>query len=95
MLSETRKALRIFTTSFDDELLDLIKAGIQDVKLVGCDFPVINEASDVVINDPLVKRAVITYVKCNFGEPDKYNELRDSYDNQKAQLRENSRYVGG
>ena len=31
-------------------------------------------------------RAVITYVKAHFGEPDDYDRLKKSYDEQKAQL---------
>jgi hypothetical protein len=34
----------------------------------------------------LVKRAVITYCKMHFGEPDGYDRLKASYDEQKAQL---------
>ena len=36
--------------------------------------------------DPLVLRAVITYCKLNFGQPDDYDRLKKSYDEQKAQL---------
>jgi len=95
MLAETRKALQITTTSFDDDILRLIKAGLRDVKTVGCDFPVIVGTSDVTIPDEMVAQAIITYVRCNFGSPDNYDKLKASYDEQKAQLRENSNYIGG
>ena len=36
--------------------------------------------------DPLYVQAVITYVRAHFGSPDDYDRLKDSYDEQKAQL---------
>jgi hypothetical protein len=30
--------------------------------------------------------AIVTYCKLNFGEPDNYDKLKESYDEQKAQL---------
>lgn len=93
MLQETRKALRIVSTAFDDEILELINAGVKDIELVGAVFDVTQTTGDVIITDPLAKRAVITYVKCNFGSPDNYEQLKSSYDEQKAQLRANSDYM--
>lgn len=95
MLNEARKALQITTTSFDDDILRLIKAGVKDVKTVGCNFTATVSTSDVVIEDEMAAQAVITYVRCNFGSPDNYDRLKASYDEQKAQLRENSNYNGG
>jgi hypothetical protein len=36
--------------------------------------------------DDICNLAVITYCKCNFGQPDDYDRLKKSYDEQKAQL---------
>ena len=36
--------------------------------------------------DALVKQAEITYFLMNFGQPDEYDRLKKSYDEQKAQL---------
>ena len=36
--------------------------------------------------DALVKQAEITYFLMNFGDPDSYDRLKKSYDEQKAQL---------
>ena len=36
--------------------------------------------------DAICTRAVITYCKLHFGEPDDYDRLKASYDEQKAQL---------
>lgn len=74
----TKLALRISTDAFDGEIEDLITAGLADLKLAA----VSNESTD----DPLVRRAVITYVKLNFGQPDDYDRLKASYDEQKAQM---------
>ena len=38
------------------------------------------------MTDPLILRAVTTYVKMNFGLPEDYDKLKASYDEQKAQL---------
>lgn len=92
MLQETKTALRKGNTAFDSEILDLIHAGVEDLKITGAVFTTTSAVGDVVINDPLIKRAVITYVRCNFGTPDNYAYLKSSYDEQKAQLRENSNY---
>jgi hypothetical protein len=35
---------------------------------------------------PIVETAAITYVAMNFGDPDDYDRLKKSYDEQKAQL---------
>lgn len=71
-------ALRISTDAFDAEIEDLINAALLDLGLAG----VTNDSTD----DPLVRRAVITYCKMNFGEPNEYDRLKASYDEQKAQM---------
>lgn len=76
--SAAKLALRINTDAFDYEIEDLIRAAVADLGLAG----VTNENCD----DPLVRKAVITYVKLNFGEPDDYDRLKASYDEQKSQM---------
>ena len=78
MLELVRLALRISTTAYDDELVSLINAAMLDLGIAGVVIP--------SALDDLVKRAVITYVKAHFGEPDEYDRLKASYDEQKAQL---------
>ena len=80
MLNKVRMALRITTEAFDDELTDLINAGLADLGIAGAN------GENVVLTDPLTIRAVITYCKMNFGEPDEYDRLKRSYDEQKAQM---------
>ena len=78
VLSAVKLALRITTNAFDAELTDLIKAALLDMGVAG----VTNDDTA----DKLILRAVITYCKCNFGQPDDYDRLKRSYDEQKAQL---------
>lgn len=78
MLEKVKLALRITTTAFDGEIEDLISAALADLGIAG----VVTEEQD----DPLITRAVITFCKANFGEPDEYDRLKAAYDEQKAQL---------
>ena len=78
LLAKVKVALRIVTEDFDDEISDLIDAALLDMNLAG--------VSETEITDPLIIRAVITFCKVNFGEPDQYDRLKRSYDEQKAQL---------
>ena len=78
LLDDVKLALRVSTTAFDSEITDLINAGLGDLGLAG----VVNNDT----TDPLVKRAVITFCRLNFGQPDDYDRLKASYDEQKAQM---------
>lgn len=80
MLEKAKLALRITTNAFDSEISDLIEAGVKDLGIAG-----VTEVVDAA-SDPLVTRAVITYVRLHFGAPDDYDRLKASYDEQKAQL---------
>lgn len=80
MLSKVKLALRITTEAFDSELTDLINAALLDLGIAG-----VNEF-EATTTDALIIRAVITYCKVHFGEPDEYDRLKASYDEQKAQL---------
>ena len=77
MLEKVKLALRISTSAYDNEILDLISAAKADLKIAG-----IQGAED----DPLSSRAVITYCRVHFGSPDDYERVKASYDEQKAQL---------
>lgn len=78
MLDKVKLALRIKNSAFDPELQLLIDAAMLDLGIAGV---------EPEVNDALVQRAVITYVKANFGEPVNYDRLAKIYDEQKAQLR--------
>ena len=80
ILDKVKVSLRISTDAFDDELEDLITAGLDDMGIAGVD------GTNAELTNSLVLRAVTTYCKMNFGEPDEYERLKRSYDEQKAQL---------
>ena len=82
MLEKVKLALRITTTAFDSEINDLIDAAKVDLGIAGVVVPVTTETS----LDVIIQKAIITYCKLNFGEPDEYERLKRSYDEQKAQL---------
>lgn len=97
MLAKVKLAKRISTTVFDSELLDLIAAAIADIRHAGVEFDATEVktagvVTDYTITDPLISRAVVTYCVMNFGDPENYDRLKSSYDEQKGQLRESSGY---
>ena len=78
MLDDVKLALRLTTTAYDSELEGLISAGVSDLGVAG--------VTETNTEDPLVKRAVITYCKIHFGSPADFDRLKESYDEQKAQM---------
>ena len=79
-LARVKLALRISEEEFDSEIGDLIESALLDLGLAGAD------GEQIILSNPLVRTAVITYCKMHFGEPDEYERLKTSYDEQKAQL---------
>lgn len=61
MIEEARKILRITTNAFDAEIQDLLDAAESDLVLAG----VLSEK--FTKDDPLIRRALLTYVKAHFG----------------------------
>ena len=78
LIDNVRLALRITTTAFDNELTSLIAAAKLDLGIAGVELP--DELDDIC------NVAIITYCKVHFGQPDDYDRLKASYDEQKAQL---------
>ncbi len=78
ILTAVKLSLRITTDAFDDEIMDLINAALLDLGIAG----VIEDDT----TNALVRRAVTTYCRMHFGQPDDYDRLKSSYDEQKAQL---------
>lgn len=79
MLEKVKLALRITTEAFDGEIKDLINAALADLGVAGID--------NLDQEDPLIIRAVVTYCRANFGQPDDYDRMKASYDEQKAILK--------
>ena len=78
MITAAKLAARITTTAFDSQVEMLLDAAALDLGVAGVVIP--------STLDALVKQAEITYVLMNFGQPDEYDRLKKSYDEQKAQL---------
>ena len=72
MLEKVKLALRITTTAFDSELTDLINAAKVDLGIAGV---VVSATTDTNL-DVIIQKAIITYCKLNFGEPDEYTDSR-------------------
>lgn len=91
MLQLVKLALRITTSAFDGELLHLIASAIRDMEIVGIivTYSTVEAGgaiTDYTVAEPLLERAIVTYCRVNFGQPDDYDKLKSSYDEQKAQL---------
>lgn len=98
MLALVKLAKRVSNEVFDAQFLHLIAAAIDDLKGVGAEFDVTEVTdvesgviSDYLVTDPRAKQAIITYVLMNFA-PTEFADLKASYDEQKAQMRESSDY---
>lgn len=78
LIQQAKMARRMTTTAFNDEVERLLNAALLDLGVAGVEVP--------ETLDPLVRTAAITYFLMNFGEPDRYEQLKRSYDEQKAQL---------
>lgn len=93
LLDKVKVACRVTSTAYDEELTDLIAAALVDMGITDIKSGILTEDN----SDPLVQRAVITYCKINFGfatlAEDQYNRLKESYDEQKAQMLMNSNYT--
>lgn len=85
MLEAVKKALRVSAQAYDTEIQSLIGAALLDLGIAGVDSS--------LVEDELVKRAVITYVRCHFGTPPDYDRLKAAYDEQKAQLQTATGYT--
>ena len=87
-ITDAKKYIRVTSTAFDAEIADLIEAAKADLLLGGIDEEKANNE-----DDPLVKRAIMTYIKAGFGidnpDAEKYSE---SYKMQKTNMMLSSDY---
>ena len=102
MLKEAKKALRVTAGLYDSEIAHLLMSGANDLTIAGVVLPgtvaftigtndTVTDTS--TLTDPLVMRAVITYAAARFGNPPNYQQLKDSYDEQKIQLMHTAAYT--
>lgn len=80
--NKCKLARRLTTNMYDDQVDDLIRSALADLRQAGISA----EKTGETTNDPLVTQAVITYFLMHFGAPANYDQLKASYDEQKAQL---------
>lgn len=78
LVEQAMTAARISTYAFDEQIKLLLNAAMLDLGVAGVEVP--------EKYDALVSQAAITYFLMNFGQPDEYDRLKKSYDEQKAQL---------
>ena len=92
LLDKVKVACRVASTDYDNELTDLISAAFDDLGITDISVAFLTEETIT----PLIQRAVITYCKMNFGyatlTEDQYARLKESYDEQKAQMLMSSQY---
>lgn len=78
LISAAKLSARITTNAFDSQVEDLLNAAFLDMGIAGVVVP--------AELDSLVRVAAITYFLMHFGQPDDYDRLKASYDEQKGQL---------
>lgn len=78
LIDTCKMAMRVTTTSYDAEIQEYINSAMLDLGIAGVEVP---QTADALVN-----KAVITYVRMSFGSPSDYDRLKESYDEQKAQL---------
>ncbi len=78
LMDEAKLARRLKSDAFDNQVRSLLQAAMLDLGVAGVEVP---EKLDA-----LVSQAAITYFLMHFGQPDDYDRLKRSYDEQKAQL---------
>lgn len=78
LLTAAKLAGRITTDVYDSQIESLLDASLLDMGVAGVTL--------LPPLDKLVQQASITYFLMHFGQPDQYDRLKKSYDEQKAQL---------
>lgn len=78
LINAAKLAKRITTDAYDSQVEMLLQAAYLDLGVAGVEIP--------GYADSLVRQAAITYFLMHFGEPENYDKLKASYDEQKAQL---------
>lgn len=85
LVNKAKTALRLSSGIYDEQIDGLISAAKFDLGIAGVVLP------DEL--DALCNTALITYVLLHFGQPENYDNLKKSYDEQKAQLQTATGYT--
>jgi ATP phosphoribosyltransferase len=78
LIDTCKMAMRVTTSAYDTEIQTYIESAMLDLGIAGVEIP---QTADALVN-----KAVLTYVRMSFGSPSDYDKLKESYDEQKAQL---------
>lgn len=81
LLAKAKTTLRITTDAFDTEISDIIQAAYCELVTRGV---IVSITGNTI--SPLVLRAIMTYVRWQFGEPENPERLRNAYHEQLGQL---------
>ena len=90
LIYDAKLRLRLHTDAFNDEIGDLIDSAALD--LIKRNAIQESQVNGTTI-DPLIKRAIMTYVRAYFGEPEDPERLKADYDEQKATLMTTTGYT--
>jgi uncharacterized phage protein (predicted DNA packaging) len=78
LLDDVKKALRITNTAYDTEIQDIIDSAKIDLDIAGI--------YSTLETDPLIKRAITTYVKAEFGYGENAERFQKSYEMMKERI---------
>ena len=94
MLIDAKQRLRLDNDAFDDEVTDLIDAGVADLVQGGVLQSVMTAWVAAPDSDKLLKRGIMIYVKNNFGwnNPD-FERLTESYKILKGEITLSDEYI--
>ena len=84
MLQKVRKALRIASTEFDDEIQLLIDACLENLDKLGVSVELDDSGAPVSAQ---VRLAVIAFCKWQFGNNEDKDQWREIYDRQLAEMK--------
>ena len=91
LIADAKWAVRqISTTEFDNEIGDILEAAARE--LIAMNAIQETQLSGTTI-DPLIKMAIITYVRFRFGTPEERESLKADYEEQKRTLMMTSGYT--
>ena len=85
MLQQVKKALRIVSDDFDDEIQLLINACLENLQKLGVKVA-LDEETGVPVSAQ-VKLAVIAYCKWQFGNNEDKDQWREIYDRSLAEMK--------
>lgn len=84
-IQKVKRSMMMVNDVFDPDISDLIDQALADLGIAG--------VTNTALTDALVLGAVKTFCRMKFGEPDDYDRLKVSYDEQKAQLKTATGYT--